>query len=83
MVARRISHPPPDTWRLVAHGHDLERVHDRNGVGELVCGGGFEAGEAVARRLGACSQPLLEGLFGAAFDHVQQPGRAAAVADRG
>src|SRR5699024_6472731 len=28
-------------------------------------------------------EPLLEGLLGAAFDHVQQPGRTGALADGG
>jgi hypothetical protein len=69
----------------------VEGIHHRDGVGQLLGGGGFEAGEPVHRHdldpvteLGALLlQPGGEDLFGSAFDHVQQPGRAGAVADRG
>ena len=70
---------------------DVERVHHRDRVGQLLGGGGLEAGEAVHRHdldlvapgLRAVGEPGLERLLGTAFDHVQQPGRAGAVADPG
>ena len=69
----------------------VERVHHRDGVGQLLGGGGLEPGEAVHRddldlvppgRV-AFGEPPLEGLFGTALDHVEQPGWAGVVADRG
>jgi hypothetical protein len=59
----------------------VEGVHDRDSVGQLLGGGGLEAGEPVHRDdlqtvapgLGPLCEPLLEGLLGAALDHVQQP----------
>jgi hypothetical protein len=75
---------------VAGQGDDMERVHDRDRVGKLFGGGGLEAGEPVHRddldpvpELGCLGlQPGLEHLFGAAFDHVQQPGRPGAVTHR-
>jgi hypothetical protein len=69
----------------------VEGVHDRRRVRQLFGGGGLEAGEPVHRdHLHAVTpggfplrEPLLEGLFRAAFDHVQQPRRAGAVPHSG
>ena len=69
---------------------DVEGVHHRDRVGQLLGGRGLEPGEPVHRddlqpgpeALGLVRQPRLEGLLGAAFDHVQQPRRPGAVADR-
>ena len=77
--------------RVAGETDDVERVHHRDGVGELLGGGGLEPGEPVHRddldhvapRLRAVGEPGLEHLLGTALDHVQQPGRAGAVADRG
>ena len=69
----------------------MERIHHRHGVGEFLGGGGLEPGEAVHRDhvdrvapgLWPFGQPLLEDLFRAALDHVQQPRLAGTVTDRG
>jgi len=69
----------------------VERIHDRHRVGELLGGGGLEAGEPVHRDdldpiapgVGSGGEPGLEGLLRATLDHVQQPGGAGLVADRG
>ena len=68
--------------------HDVEGVHDRPCVWEFF-GGAFEPGESIHRdnlnalaprgRLGG--QPGFEDLFGAARDHVQEPGGTAAIMD--
>ena len=71
--------------------HAVEGIHDRNGIGQFLGGGGLEAGEPVHRDdfhgvapgCGTVGEPGLERLLGAAFDHVQQPGWAGAVADAG
>ena len=76
---------------VAGEADDVERVHHRDGVGQLLGGGGLEPGEPVHRddldlvppRRVAFGQPLLERLFGTAFDHVEQPGWAGVVADRG
>ena len=67
--------------------HDVEGVHDRGCVWELFSGGAFEPGESIHRndldvlapgvRLGG--QPGLEDLFGAPWDHIQEPGGAATI----
>ena len=69
----------------------MEGVHHRNSVGQFLGGGGLEPGEAVHRDdldtvtpgWVAFGEPPLEGLFGTALDHVDQPGGAGVVADRG
>jgi len=68
----------------------VERVHHRDRVGELFGGGSLKAGEPVHRDnlhaitpgLRAPGEPALERLLGAALDHIQQPRRAGAAADR-
>ncbi|TDO56678.1 hypothetical protein EV651_11265 [Kribbella sp. VKM Ac-2571] len=75
--------------RVAGQVHDVEGVHDRDRVGQFLGGGGLEPGEPVHRDhlhrqapgLGAVGEPGLEGLLGAALDHVEQPGRTGAVAD--
>ena len=69
--------------------YDVEGIHDRGCVWELFSGCAFEPGESIHRddlntfapdaRLGG--QPGFEDLLGASWDHVQEPGGAAAVAD--
>ena len=69
--------------------YDMERVHDCPRVGEFFSGCAFEPGESIHRdnlnalaprgRLGG--QPGFEDLFGAARDHIQQPGGTAAIMD--
>ena len=62
----------------------VERIENRDGVGQFFGGGGLEACEPVHRddlqpvapRLGTLGQPGLEDLLGAALHHVQQPRRA-------
>src|SRR4029078_4255239 len=69
----------------------MEGIHHRNRVGQLFSGRGLEPGEAVHGNnfhlvtpfLRPVGQPVLERAFGAALDHVEQPGRAGLVADRG
>jgi len=59
--------------------------------GEFLSSSSLEPGEAVHRDdlepvapgLRTLSEPLLERLLGAAFEHVQQPGRPCAGTDRG
>ena len=77
---------------VAGQADDVEGVHHRDRVGQLLGGGGLEPGEPVHRDdLHAVAPGLrsrsashgLERLLGAALDHVQQPGRAGAVADRG
>jgi hypothetical protein len=70
---------------------DVEGIHHRHRVGQLLAGGGLEPGEpvhrdhlhAVAPGFVAVGEPGLERLLGAALDHVQQPGRPSAVTDPG
>ena len=69
--------------------YDVEGVHDCPCVGEFFGGGALEPGEsihcddldALAPCVGLGGQPGFEYLFGAARDHVQEPGGTAAVAD--
>jgi hypothetical protein len=77
--------------RVAGQPDDVEGIHHRDRVGEFLGGGGLEAGEAVHRDdldlvapgLLAVGKPGLEGLFGAAFDHVEQSCGTGAVANRG
>lgn len=77
--------------RLCCQGDHVERVHDRGGLGELFSGGGLEPGEPVhghhadvlSEVCGLGVKPALEDLLGTAFDHVQQPSWAGAIANRG
>ena len=67
--------------------YDVEGVHDRGCVWELFSGCACEPGESIHRndldvlapgvRLGG--QPGLEDLFGAPWDHIQEPGGAATI----
>jgi hypothetical protein len=76
---------------IAGEADDVEGVHHRNSVGQFLGGGGLEPGEAVHRDdldtvtpgWVAFGEPPLEGLFGTALDHVDQPGGAGVVADRG
>ena len=69
--------------------YDVKRVHDRLCVGGFFGGGALEHGEsihhddlnALTLSIGLGGQPGFEDLFGAAWDHVQESGGAAAVAD--
>ncbi len=77
--------------RVGSEADDVERVHHGDCLGQLLAGGGLEAGEAVHRDdldpgppgLVAGGEPVREHGFGAALDHVQQPGGSAPVADGG
>jgi hypothetical protein len=76
---------------VAGEADDVEGVHHRHGVGQFFGGGGLEPGEAVHRHdldprasgLRTLGEPLLERLFRAALDHVQQPGWSTATTDRG
>jgi len=76
---------------VACQADDVEGVHHRDRVGQLLGGGGLEASEsvhrdhldAVAPGLRTFGEPGLERLLGAALDHVQQPGRSGAGADPG
>ena len=69
--------------------HDVEGVHDRPCAGELFGGSALEPGESIHRddldalapRIGLGGQPGFEDLLGAARDHVQESGGAAAFSD--
>ena len=69
--------------------YDVEGIHDRPRAGELFGGCAFEPGEsihcddlnALTPRVRAGGQPGFEDPLGAAWDHVQEPGGTAAVAD--
>ena len=88
---RLLDTPAGGVQRVTSQPDHVKRVHDRGRIREFLAGGGLEAGEPVHRddldlvtpRLRLGGEPGLERLFEAAFDHVQQPGRAGAVADRG
>jgi hypothetical protein len=64
---------------VTGQAHDMEGIHDRDRVGQFLGGGGLEPGEPVHRddfdtvapHILALAQPLLEGLLGAALDHVE------------
>ena len=69
--------------------YDVEGIHDRPRVGEFFGSGAFEPGESIhcddlntlTPRVGLGGQPGFEDLLGAARDHIQESGGAAAVAD--
>ena len=69
--------------------HDVEGIHDRPCVGEFFGGGALKPGESIhsddldtlTPRIGLGGQPGFEDLLGAARDHIQEPGEAAAVTD--
>ena len=69
--------------------YDVEGVHDCPCAGEFFSGCAFEPGESIHRddldaaspRVGAGGQPGFEDLLGAARDHVQESGGAAAFSD--
>ena len=69
--------------------YDVEGIHDRPHAGEFFGGCAFESGESIHRDdlnilapgVGLGGQPGCEDLLGAARDHVQEPGGAAAVTD--
>jgi len=78
--------------RVAGEADDVEEVHHRDRVGQLLSGGGgIEHGEPgdhdhldpVAPRLVAGGEPGLERLLRAALDHVPQPRRTGSVTDRG
>ena len=69
--------------------YDVEGVHDCPCAGEFFSGCAFEPGESIhsddldaaSPRVGAGGQPGFEDLLGAARDHVQESGGAAAFSD--
>ena len=69
--------------------YDVEGIDDRPCVGEFFGGGVLKPGEsihcddldALTSCIGVGGQPGFEDLLGAAWDHVQEPGGAATVAD--
>ena len=69
--------------------YDVEGVHDCLCVWEFFGGGAFEPGESIlcddldtaAPGVGLGGEPGFEDLFGAAWDHVQEPGGAAVISD--
>ena len=81
MTVEVLLDPAPAAVQGVAGEADhVEGIHDRDGVGQFLGGGGLEACEAVHRDdfqafppgLWAGGEPGLEGLLGAALDHVEQ-----------
>ena len=69
--------------------HDVEGIHDRPRAGEFFSGCALEPGESIhsddldtlTPRVGLGGQPGFEHLFGAARDHIQEPGGATAISD--
>ena len=69
--------------------HDVEGVHDCPCVGEFFGGSALEPGESIhsddldtlTPRVGLGGQPGFEDLFGAARDHIQEPGGATVISD--
>ena len=69
--------------------YDVEGVHDCLCVGEFFGGSALEPGESIHRddldaltpRIGLGGEPGFEDLFGAARDHVQEPGGATVISD--
>ena len=69
---------------------DVEGIHDRPCAGEFFSGSALKPGESIHRddlnaltpRVGAGGQPGFEDLFGAAWDHIQEPGGTATVSYR-
>ena len=91
MTTRVLLHAPAARVQGVAgEPDDMERVHHRDRLRKRFRGGSLEADEPVHRddlhliapRLIALGEPGLERLLGPSLDHVEQPGRARAVADR-
>ena len=74
---------------VVGEVYDVEGDHDCGCAGELFGGSALEPGESIHRddldtltpRVGLGGQPGFEDLFGAARDHVQEPGGATAISD--
>ena len=75
---------------ITGQAHDMEGIHDRPCVGEFFSGCAFESGESIHRDdlnafapgVGLGGQPGFENPLGAARDHVQESGGAAAFSDR-
>src|SRR3954465_10818257 len=92
VAVRVLLDPTPAAVQSVAgEPDDVEGVQHRRRLGQLVAGGGLEAGEPVHRDPlqavppgpGGPGEPGWERLLGAALDHRQQPRRAGPVPDRG
>ena len=89
MVEFLLNAPTTLIQGVASEMYDVEGVHDCPCVGEFFGGGALEPGEsihsddldALAPCVGLGGQPGFEDLFGAARDHIQEPGGAAAVAD--
>ena len=89
MVELLLDAPAALIESVPGQAHDVEGIHDRPRAGEFFGGRALETGESIHRdnlntlapdaRLGG--QPGLEDLFGAARDHVQEPGGTTAIAD--
>jgi hypothetical protein len=90
-VDRELDPSSAPVERVAGQSDDVEGVHDRDRVRDLLGSGGLEPGEPVHRDdldpvapgVVALGEPGLERLLGAALDHVEQPCGAGAVADRG
>ena len=82
-------YPAALTESIPSKVHDVEGVHDCPRAGEFFSGGALKPGESIHRDdldaaapfIGAGGQPGFKDPLGAARDHVQKPGGAAAVAD--
>ena len=74
---------------IASEVYDVEGIHDRPCVGEFFGGSALKPGESIHRddlnaltpRVGLGGQPGFEDLFGAAWDHVQEPGGATVISD--
>ena len=89
MVEFLLNAPTTLIQGVASEMYDVEGIHDRGRVGEFFGGGALEPGEsihcddldALAPCVGLGGQPGFEYLFGAARDHVQEPGGATAISD--
>ena len=89
MVEFLLNAPATLIESITGEVYDVEGVHDCPCVGEFFGGCALKPGESIHRddldalapRIGLGGQPGFEDLFGAARDHVQEPGGATAISD--
>ena len=89
MVEFLLNAPTTLIQGVASEMYDVEGIHDRGRAGEFFGGSALEPGEsihsddldALAPCVGLGGQPGFEDLFGAARDHVQEPGGATAISD--
>ena len=89
MVKFLLNAPTTLIQGVASEMYDVEGIHDRGRAGEFFGGSALEPGESIhsddldtlTPRVGLGGQPGFDHLFGAARDHVQEPGGATAISD--